>query len=1034
MSAAKQTVIEQLRYGCRHSAAEWGATLTRNRGQWQIEHAHGLKRKQRKALAEYLSAGETGRWLEKASSQNSSYRTIGEEHAALGVERLYAIPDAKQRKTLAERFLVVGGGTLSRSDLKYFRALIRSAGEQQPEETAPRITLPPEAGVRSVGVSLGLEENLLVILDTLTKVMICPYGLLAIRSGDEYTIHALCGLPDDLMGMTIQVEEDTALAERIAGFQAFTLNERLALGDAKKTAELPKAEWMVMPLVIGQRVIALGVLGRKEKIQQADIDAATAIGGHVAPSIEKSIMGVEAAYYLQRFALLNELAGFASSGMELHQVVQRGEAIFRRAFGAQHVKIMLYDEDRQEFRTYAAGGSGEVVRQPAKTMSLERSVMGIGQVLRVGNIAKITSNLSTYPEMAAKMVVPLRFRGRVIGVISLESSQPDVFTEQDEKFVPVVASQLASILISLRLNAEMRRRARAMEAVNEIAQEILGLDDVSLIADRTAKLMAQKFEYGMVLVMLLDEGMEELIAEGVAGANAADVPRGFRFSKSLGIPGEVMAFGESVLLPNVEDSANYVPIPGWEPGSGIWVPLRTGTELFGVVSVEFQKKSRVDKDDLAVLEAIAGILSSVLTNARQYDQLQQSVLQLEAVRETSLDIGADLDLQTLLKRVVNRVRTLLDAHGAELGFVDRENEMVEVLVSENPWQEYSGYRFEFNSGVTGRVAASGEALTIADFNSWGGRADSVFKAPFSTVAGVPLKLMGETIGTLVVQDDRPAREFTQNDIRTLELLAPQLAIFIRNARLYQELEMRMEAQRLAEERLVRSAKLAAVGEMAAAVAHELNNPLTTVTGFAELILESMEENSPEYEDMSLVLSEAQRSRTVVRRLLDFSRQSELLRVDTDLNEIISTVLQLVHHLAQTENIQVRMELWGDIPQIRADRSQIQQVILNLVHNAIQAMPEGGELIVASVMEEREGQTWLGIRVKDNGIGIDEADLPQIFEPFFTTKPSGQGTGLGLSVSYSIVSEHGGYIEVSSTKGVGSVFVIWLPAEREGIKE
>jgi len=1033
VTIAKKALIEQLRFGCRNTAADWGATLVQKEGQWQIEYAQGLKRKQRKALAEVLSADEAIRWLEKASSQESSYRSVGEEYPALEVERVYAIPDAKQRKMLAERFLVLGGAKLSRSDLNFFRVLIQSAGKEPPIDAAQRITVPPEAGIRSVGVSLGLEENLLAILDTLTKVMTCAYGMIAIRSGDEYTVHALCGLPEEWMGMSILVQEDSALADKIAGFQAFQIKERLALGAKKRDAELPKAEWLVMPLVIGQRVIALGIFGRKEKIQQTDIDAATAIGGHVAPAVEKSIMGVEAAYYLQRFALLNELAGFASSGMELHQVVQRGEAIFRRAFGAQHVKIMLYNEDRQEFRTYAAGGSGDIVRQPAKTMSLERSVMEIGQVLRVGNIAKITSNLSTYPEMAAKMVVPMRFRGRVIGVISLESSQPDVFTEQDEKFVPVVASQMASILISLRLNAEMRQRARAMQAVNEIAQEILGLNDVSLIADRTANLMAQKFEYGMVLVMLLDEDLEELIAEGVAGANAADVPRGFRFSKSLGIPGEVMAFGESVLLPNVEDSANYVPIPGWEPGSGIWVPLRSGMELFGVVSVEFQKKSRVDKDDLAVLEAIAGILSSVLTNARQYDQLQQSVLQLEAVRETALDIGADLDLQTLLKRVVNRVRTLLNAHGAELGFVDRENEMVEVLVSENPWQDYSGYRFEFNSGVTGRVAASGKALTIADFNSWSGRAESVFKAPFSTVAGVPLKLMGETIGTLVVQDDRPAREFTQNDIRTLELLAPQLAIFIRNARLYQELEMRMEAQRLAEERLVRSAKLAAVGEMAAAVAHELNNPLTTVTGFAELILESMEEGSPEYEDMSLVLSEAQRSRTVVRRLLDFSRQSELLRVDTDLNELISTVLQLVHHLAQTENVQVRMELWGDIPPIRVDRSQIQQVILNLVHNAIQAMPEGGELIVASLMEEHDGQPWLGIRVKDNGIGIDEADLPQIFEPFFTTKPSGQGTGLGLSVSYSIVSEHGGYIDVSSTKGAGSVFTIWLPAEREEIK-
>jgi len=183
-----------------------------------------------------------------------------------------------------------------------------------------------------------------------------------------------------------------------------------------------------------------------------------------------------------------------------------------------------------------------------------------------------------------------------------------------------------------------------------------------------------------------------------------------------------------------------------------------------------------------------------------------------------------------------------------------------------------------------------------------------------------------------------------------------------------------------------------------------------------------------------VLKEAQRSRAVVRRLLDFSRQSDILRVDTDLNEIITTVLQMIHHLATTSNISVRMELWGDIPLIRADRNQIHQVILNLVHNAIQAMPDGGELFVQSLLEVREDQPWVGIRVKDTGVGIPEKLIGQIFEPFFTTKPSGQGTGLGLSVSYSIISEHGGYIDVVSVEGVGAMFTIWLPTpidEQEG---
>ncbi|MEJ2756974.1 MAG: GAF domain-containing protein, partial [Anaerolineales bacterium] len=626
-----------------------------------------------------------------------------------------------------------------------------------------------------------------------------------------------------------------------------------------------------------------------------------------------------------------------------------------------------------------------------------------------------------------KMVVPMRFRGYLVGLVSLESERVEEFTDQDEKIITVVASQMASMIESIRLNSETRRRAKNMLQINEIVQEILGLGDIHHIASHTAALMADKFDYEMVLVMLLDEEGEELIGQGVAGSHTAGVPEGFRFAKTLGIPGRVMNDGESVLLTAARESPQYVPIPGWKPGSGIWTPLREAKQIFGVISVEDRQPEKLGQDDLVVIEAIAGILSSVLTNARQYDQLQRNVQRLEAVRATSLDIGTDLDLDALLKQAVNRVRILLDARGAELGFIDEANKVVQVLVSENPWQDYTGYLFPFMEGVTGRVAATGKPLLVLDFNNWSGRSESVYKAPFSTVAGVPLKLMGEVIGTLTVQDDRPTRSFTPEDLRTLELLAPQLAIFIRNARLYQELEERMEAQRLAEERLVRSTKLAAVGEMAAAVAHELNNPLTTVTGFTELILESLDKDSPEYEDMSLVLSEAQRSREVVRRLLDFSRQSEILRVDTDLNEIITTVLQLVHHLAQTSNIKVRMALWDDIPLIRADRNQMQQVLLNLVHNAIYAMPDGGELVLQSSLEERNNSLWLVIEVADNGVGIAEENISQIFEPFFTTKPSGEGTGLGLSVSYSIVSEHGGYIEVESKVNEGAVFKIWLPA-------
>ncbi|MGD8457527.1 MAG: GAF domain-containing protein [Anaerolineales bacterium] len=573
---------------------------------------------------------------------------------------------------------------------------------------------------------------------------------------------------------------------------------------------------------------------------------------------------------------------------------------------------------------------------------------------------------------------------------------------------------------------ENGRRTHNLIQIYEIFQHIISIHEPSRIADISAQLIAERFGHEMVLVMLLDDSHQELVAEGVAGSSIEDVPKGFRFAKDLGIPGEVLETGESILISDAMDARHYYPIPGWEPGSVMCAPLSNDRNVFGVINIEYQTPDQVDGTDLFLLDTLASLLSSVLVNSQQYQQLQSNVGQLEAVRETALDLGKDLDLGVLMKRVVNRVRDLIDARGAELGLVDEKEKLVRVLVSENPWQDYTGYSFPLMSGVAGRIAALGEPLAVADFNSWSGKTESDFKAPFTTVAGVPLKLSGEVIGTLSVQDDRPTRAFNHEDIQILELLAPQLSIFIRNARLYKELEETLVAQRLAEERLIRSAKMAAIGEMAAAVAHELNNPLTTVTGFTELILESMSEDSPEYEDLSLVLKEAQRSRTVVRRLLDFSRQGEILHVESDINEIISNVLALVHHIAQTSNTEIRVEMWDDLPQISIDRNQIQQVILNLIHNGIQAMPKGGELLIHTLLDRREDGEWVGVVIKDTGEGIRKENIDKIFEPFFTTKPSGEGTGLGLSVSYNIVTEHGGYIDVNSQVGKGAEFSVWFP--------
>jgi len=244
----------------------------------------------------------------------------------------------------------------------------------------------------------------------------------------------------------------------------------------------------------------------------------------------------------------------------------------------------------------------------------------------------------------------------------------------------------------------------------------------------------------------------------------------------------------------------------------------------------------------------------------------------------------------------------------------------------------------------------------------------------------------------------------------------------------QELQARISAQHEAEARLIQAAKLAAVGEMAAGVAHELNNPLTTVVGFTELALEELPLDSPLRGDLELVLKESRRARSVVRRLLDFARQGEANRVKADINEIVEDVLLLTKHLMHTNNVQPVIRLGENLPWASMDRNQIKQVVINLVNNALYAMPEGGRLDVETACQPRYNRQWITLSVRDTGVGISPENLQRIFEPFFTTRGDRGGTGLGLSVTYGIVTDHGGMIEVESEVSVGSSFTVWLPLE------
>jgi signal transduction histidine kinase len=226
--------------------------------------------------------------------------------------------------------------------------------------------------------------------------------------------------------------------------------------------------------------------------------------------------------------------------------------------------------------------------------------------------------------------------------------------------------------------------------------------------------------------------------------------------------------------------------------------------------------------------------------------------------------------------------------------------------------------------------------------------------------------------------------------------------------------------------LVESHKLRAMGTLVAGVAHELNNPLNNILLTASLLSEEYEEleDTERQEMLQDLISQAERSKKTVRNLVDFARESETRLEPLNMRQLLDKTTQLLRNQLRLKKIRMRMDLPEVLPAVHGDRQLLSQVFMNLIINAIDVLPEKGQISISADTEQRDG--FLAVGISDNGPGIPEHTLSQIFDPFFTTKPQGKGTGLGLSVSRGIVRKLGGYVLVSSKLGAGTTFTVLLP--------
>ena len=639
--------------------------------------------------------------------------------------------------------------------------------------------------------------------------------------------------------------------------------------------------------------------------------------------------------------------------------------------------------------------------------------------------------------------VPLVIGQRLIGALVLWRTSE--FKGDEWNRMIDFATQVAPAIETIITFDEMSGHLLRLGMLNDFAITVSSGRNLDQIARRMFALLARAFGTELIVLYLLSSDNRLLNEYRTTDGNTL-VP-----GASAGVTSTVRSAEEHKIAPllangqkvRLGETPSDVNLPLYDRAlSGLYVPLRFRGQTIGILCVESLRNEAFNLYDESLMTVIASHLASLADYTRLREEAEGRARNLGLIHEVVQQVIGLTDQ----REVAVITSDLLARYFAyELAAVFIADEKGNLTIggfggtSQNVVKRaMKSFEYPVMGGITGYVFGTGESTMVNDVLQ-----DKRYRSIKGWQAGSEMCVAireGERIIGIIDVESSSRNAFTHNDFIALESLAGILASVITSADQYQrlqvtisqlrstqmELRARMEAQRSAENRLIQAAKLAAVGEMAAGIAHELNNPLTSVTGFAELVLEDMPEGSESRKDLETVMREARRARDVVRRLLDFARQSESTRSRASLNEVVEDVVALSRHLIHTSGIELKIDLEKNLPWVLIDANQMKQVLINLVHNALQAMPDGGEMEIKTSNASRNSRDWVIVAVQDTGVGIPQLEQTRIFEPFYTTKGNQGGTGLGLSVTYGIITDHGGQIDVVSQPGAGAKFTVWLP--------
>jgi len=744
-----------------------------------------------------------------------------------------------------------------------------------------------------------------------------------------------------------------------------------------------------------------------------------------------------------QIAAVNRITNAISSSLDIHDVYQTFFAELKAIVQFDRASLALLDASRESLTVQALSGEAEDGLTVGTHLPVADSAQGYtvmdGKALLRRDLREKQRFTPDGQTLAAGLLsdisVPLAFKTRVLGVLTLSGRKLNAYSDQDLEILCQVAGQLAAAIENARLFGELERRLDEVQALFNVGQSLvttLKLDKVlGLIVDAALETIPVAHK---AVIHFLDEGNEVLVPKAVshhgqgAGSSA-------KMRMGEGVAGRAVMEKEAIYVSDARADPRFVD-SGTDVRSLLVVPMILGETVIGTLSLDSGEAEAFTQDDERLLFMLANQAAIAIENARLYGEAKRAD-ELTALNRIATAMVSTLDLDQVLTLAMQGINeTLRVEAGSLLLLDDAEGVLVPRMTLCGEKSVRGEMTLSLGQGVAGWVVQEGKPRLLPDTQQ-AGRLLSItaqlLGVEARSVLCVPLVLREKTIGAIEVINKWGAR-FNEDDLTLLNSIAASVAIAIENARLYAEVKDFADELARSQAQLIQSEKLAATGKLAATIAHELNNPLQAVQSCIYLVADQTDPDGHDRQYLDIAREELGRMARIVGRMLDFYRPSDEGRIPTDINFLLEDVIALARKRLQQGGIEMDLELAPDVPLIVATGDHLKQVFLNMVINALEAMPQGGrlEMITRYISEpdaREKGSVDAGfveIEFADTGVGIPAEYINNIFDPFYTTKS--KGMGLGLSVSYGIVERHGGQIQVESKVGEGTTFIVRLPVE------